>query len=113
MAAMTTVLTTFDSGKENVRTSTLAGHAAVKPRLVIEKRKLPSGAASMVEQSCKIVLATEDTNGVVLQNKVSIEIIARYPIAGESADVTAALAYAKDIIAGNEFASSIVSQNWM
>jgi hypothetical protein len=67
----------------------------------------------MSEFSCKVVLATEDGDGEVLQNKVSFDVVARYPIAGDAADVTAALAIIADIIGGDEFANSVVTQEWL
>lgn len=112
MAAMTTVLTEF-SNNGNSRTSTLTGHTAISPRLVIEKRKVPEAAQTMVEQSAKVVYATEDADSEVLQNKISMEVVVRYPILGQSTDVTAALAILADIIAGDEFANSVSTQEWL
>lgn len=112
MAAMTTVLTEF-SQSGNSRTSTLSGHTAVKPYLVIEKRRVPEGNQTMVEYSCKIVKATEDDDGEVLANKVSFEAVCRYPVLGQSADVTAALAVLIDIVGGDEYANSTSTQEWL
>lgn len=112
MAAMTTVLTEF-SNNGNSRTSTLTGHTAAKPRLVIEKRRVPEGSQTMIEYSFKVVYSTEDDDGMVLSNKVSFEMIVRYPIAGQAADVTAALAIVADVIAGDEFANSVSTQEWL
>lgn len=112
MAGMITVLTEFSSNG-NSRTSTLVGHTAVKPKLVIEKRKLAEGATSMVEYSFKVVEATTDANGLLLSQKVSFEAVARYPVNGTAADVSATLAVFKDIVGGDEFAASVTSQNWL
>jgi hypothetical protein len=112
MAAMTTALTEF-SNMANSRTSTLVGHTASAPELVIEKRRVPDGNQTMVEQSFKVVWATEDSEGVALANKVSFEVIGRYPVNGTFADVSSALAVAVDIIAGDEFANSIQTQEWL
>jgi hypothetical protein len=112
MAAMTTVLTEF-SNSGSSRTSTLTGHTAIEPKLVIEKRKVPEGNQTMVEYSCKVVHATEDADGVILTNKVSFEACVRYPVLGQSADVTAALAFFVDIIGGDEFANSVSTQEWL
>lgn len=112
MAAMTTVLTEF-SQSGNSRTSTLNGHTAVSPRLVIEKRRVPEGNQTMVEYSCKVVYATVDGDDAVLSNKISFEASVRYPVLGQSADVTAALGIFSDIIAGDEFASSTVTTGWL
>jgi len=112
MAAMTAVLTEF-SNNGNSRTSTVATHTAVKPKLVIEKRRVPEGNQIIAEYSCKCVYATEDVDGVILSNKVSFEAVVRYPVAGDAADVAAALVLFKDIIANDEFANSITTQQWL
>lgn len=112
MAAMTTVLTEF-ANNGNSRTSTLATHAAIKPRVLIEKRRVPDGNQTMIEYSCKVIFATEDANGAVLTNKVSFECVVRYPLLGASEDVTAALAVFRDVIAGDEFANSVSTQEWL
>jgi hypothetical protein len=112
MAGMTTALTEF-SNNGNSRTSTLSGHTALLPKLVIEKRKVPDGNQTMAEYSCKVVQATSDADGAVLANKVSIETIVRYPVLGQSSDVDAALAVSRDVVAGDEFANSISTQEWL
>lgn len=112
MAAMTTVLTEF-SNNGNSRTSTLSGHTAVKPKVLIEKRRVPEGNQKMVEYSFKIVEATTDTNDLVLSNKVSLEVIGRYPLDGDPADVTSALAVLRDVVAGDEFGVSLTTQGWL
>lgn len=112
MAVMTTTLTEF-SQNGNSRTSTLTGHTAIKPRLVIEKRRVPEGNQTIAEYSCKVIRATEDADGAVLSNKVSFEAVVRYPVLGLSADVTAALATFTDVISGDEFANSTSTQEWL
>jgi len=112
MAAMTTVLTEF-SNSGNSRTSTLVGHTAIKPKLVIEKRRVPEGNQTMIEYSAKVIIATEDVNGAILPNKVSLEVIGRYPSNGISTDVAAALAFLVDIVGGDEFANSLSTQEWL
>lgn len=112
MAAMTTVLTEF-ANNGNSRTSTTSGHTAVKPKLVIEKRRVPEGQQSISEYSCKVVHATEDADGNVLTSKVSFEAIIRYPVLGQSTDITAVLTLFKDIVNGDEFANSVTTQEWL
>lgn len=112
MAAMTTVLTAF-STLGNTRTSTISGHTSVAPRLVIEKRRVPEGNQTMIEYSVKVVRATTDSDSAILSNKVSFEGVVRYPVLGQSSDVTAALATFTDIIAGDEFANSVDTQEWL
>lgn len=112
MAAMTTVLTEF-SNNGNSRTSTLVGHTAAKPKLVIEKRRVPEGSQSVAEYSFKVILATVDAAGLPLAQKVSFEAVVRYPLAGLAADTSAALAFFKDIVSGDEFANSVMTQEWL
>lgn len=112
MAAMTTVLTEF-SNNGNSRTSITTGHTAVKPKVVIEKRRVPEGNQVVAEYSCKVVHATVDAEGLVLSNKVSFEAIVRVPIAGLAADTTAALAIFKDIVQSDDFANSVSTQGWL
>jgi len=112
MAAMTTALTEFaDNG--NSRTYTLVGHTALDPQLVIQTRRVPSGSQSVAESAFKVVYATEDADGNVLQSKVSFEGSVRYPIDGLQADIDAALAVFRDIVAGDEFGVTVNTQNWL
>lgn len=112
MAGMTTVLTEF-SNNGNSRTSTYTGHTAIEPRLVIEKRRVPEGNQTVIEYSVKVVSSTEDADGAVLTEKVTFEAIVRYPKLGLAADVTAALAIFRDVIAGDEFANSVNTQEYL
>lgn len=112
MAVMTTVLTEF-STSGNSRTSTITGHTASLPKLVIEKRRVPEGNQTMVEYSFKVVEATQDADSITLAQKVSFEGTVRYPLLGDSTDVTAALAVFRDIIAGDEFGNSVTTQEWL
>lgn len=112
MAGMTTVLTEF-SNNGNSRTSTVTGHTAVKPKLVIEKRRVPDGNQTVAEISVKVVYATEDSTGAILSQKIGFEGIGRYPLASLQADRDAALAVFRDVIAGDEFANSVSTQEWL
>lgn len=112
MAGMSTTLVTF-SDNGNARTSTFTGHTAAKPKLVIEKRRVPEGNQVISEYSAKVVVATVDAASLVLSNKVSFEAIVRFPIAGASSDVTAALAVFKDIVQSDDFANSASTQGWL
>lgn len=112
MAAMTTTLTEF-ANNGNSRTSTTSGHTAVKPKLVIEKRRVPEGNQVIAEYSCKVVQATEDADGLILSQKVTFEAIVRYPLLGEAATIAAALVIFRDIVAGDEFGNSVSTQEWL
>lgn len=112
MAAMTTVLTLF-SEEKNKRTSTYSGHTVSDPKLVIETRRVPDGNQTIMESSFRVISGIEDLNGEILSNKVSFEATVRYPISGKAADVTAALAVFRDIVAGDEFGTTVTTQNWL
>lgn len=112
MAVMSTVLTEF-SNSGNSRTSSIANHTAVKPKLVIEKRRVPDAGQTIAEYSVKVVEATADAAGIILNQKVTFECVVRFPVLGQTAEVTAALAVFRDIIAGDEFANSVSTQEWL
>ena len=112
MAAMTTSLTVFDSAN-NTRTYSLSGHTPAKPRVVVQKRKVSAAATGVSETSVKVVYGTEDSGGELLGARTSFEVIVRNPVNGISTDVDAALAVLRDIIAGDEFANSVATQEYM
>lgn len=112
MAAMSTALTEFaDNG--NSRTYTLSGHTALSPQLVLQKRKVPSGNQTVVEDTITVLSATEDSDGAILPQRVTFTATIRRPVNGQSADVTAMLAIFRDIIAGDEFANTVNTQEWL
>lgn len=114
MAAMTTALTDYThSSNGNSRTFTLAGHTALKPKLVIQKRKTLEGNNTMAEVSFAVIVATEDGNGVVLSQKPSVEVKVRYPAEGTYSDVTAAHTTALDILGGDEWSAVMASLGWL
>lgn len=112
MAGMTTVLTKF-SEFGNSRTNTTPAHTAAEPKLVIEKRRVAEGNQTMLEYSASVIHSTEDAAGEILQNKVSMQCVVRYPISGIAADVSAALVIFRDIVAGDEFANAVTTQEWL
>lgn len=112
MAAMSTALTEF-SDKENSRTYTYTGHTASKPKLVLQKRKVATGNQVVIEDSIAVIAATVDAASLVLPQKISFEVIVRRPITGASADVTAALAIFRDVVAGDEFTATVNGQTYL
>lgn len=114
MAGMTTVLTEF-SDKENSRTYTLAAHTAVRPRLVIQKRRVPSGSTGSAESIVSVIYATVDEDGLPINSKVAFECSVRFPvnIGSTETDITDALAVFRDIVAGDEFANTVSTQEWL
>lgn len=112
MAAMTTALTEFaDNG--NSRTFTYTGHTAGEPRLVIQRRRVPTGSTSVLEDTISVISSTEDAAGDLLTSKVNFSATVRRPVNGIAADVTAALAIFRDVIAGDEFTNTVSTQEWL
>lgn len=114
MAAMTTALTEF-SDKENSRTYALSGHAATRPNLVIQKRSLPASNTGVAESVIQVLYGTVDTDGNPINAKVLFEAKVRYPvnIGSSETDITAALAVFRDIVAGDEFANTVTTQEYL
>jgi len=112
MAAQTTALTEF-SDNGNSRTYVTSLHTTAKPKLVVQKRKVPTGNQTVAEISIDVVHATEDVDGAVLPQKVAFSAIFRQPLAGDAVDVAAALAIFRDIVAGDEFANAVNTQEFL
>lgn len=109
MAAMTTALTEFTRYGDSI-TYTLSGHTAAKPQLVIQKRRVPAGNQVVAESTVSVVLATTNAAGEVVSQKVAFTATCRYPIDGQQADIDSALATFRDVIAGDEFANTVNTQ---
>jgi len=112
MAAMTTVLTEF-ANNGNSRTYTLPLHTAIEPEMLIQKRKVPSGNQIVIEDTITVVAATKDSAGAVLASRDSISVTIRRPSTGTAADITALLAIFRDVIAGDEFANVVNTQEFL
>lgn len=106
MAVMSTTLTEYaDNG--NSRTYELSGHTTAKVQLVLHRRRVPTGNQVVVEDDLTVLFGTEDSNGDILPQKVGFTVQLRRPLAGIAADVTAALAVFRDIVAGDEFGAMV------
>lgn len=112
MAAMTTALTEFAT-LGNSRTYTMSGHTVQAPRIVVQKRRVPEGNQKVQESTVSVVYGTEDSDGTPLTSKVLFQAVVRYPIDGLSTDVDAALVVFRDIIAGDEFGTTVDTQNFL
>jgi hypothetical protein len=68
----------------------------------------------MLEDSVKVLVATTDPLSVIMAEKISFEVIIRRPTLALAADVTAATATFRDIVAGDEFVNAVItSQGWL
>jgi hypothetical protein len=112
MASFTTTITEF-SDKENNRTYMVTGHTVAKPRLVIQKRKVPATVAANSESSLLVVYGTEDSAAEPLSSKVVFNANVRSPANGDEADVTAALAVFRDFVASDEFTTLVTQQAYV
>lgn len=112
MAAMTIALTEF-SDNGNSRTYSLASHTVVKPRMVTQKRKVPTGNQVTVEDTIHVQYATEDASGAVMPQRCSFTVTVARPLGHDAADVTAALADFRDIIASDEFTNTVTTQEYL
>lgn len=112
MAAMSTNLTEFaDNG--NSRQYILDSHTAVKPRMVIQSRKVPAGGQSVAEDRIYVFSGTVDADGNPLASRSSVEIVLRRPVNGAQADFDAMLGVARDIMASDELTATAATQGWL
>lgn len=112
MATITTALTEFaDQG--NSRTYTVSGHTVQLPRLIIQRRKVPVDQDASGESKISVIRGTVDAAGVPLASKIAIDVSVRYPVKGLAADITAVLALAREVVASDEFAAMVTTQNWV
>jgi len=112
MASFATSISEF-SDKENNRTYMIAGHTVAAPRLVIQKRKVPTTTTGVSESHLMVVYGTDDAEGNPLTSKVVFDAGVRYPANGDAADVTAALAVFRDFVASDEFTAMVSSQAYV
>lgn len=112
MAIITTNLIEFaDNG--NSRTLTAPGHTALKPRIVIQKRKVATNATSSLEDTLDVVYGTTDSEGAMLANKVCFSASVKRPIQGQTTDVKSALGLFRELVASEEFEAMVVAQSWV
>jgi hypothetical protein len=114
MAAMSTSLTEFSTNGDS-RTWTTSGHTVSKPKLVLQKRRVPVGNQTIAETTISVIHAAADSTGAVLPSKVNMSVTVRTPLGIDSGDtaVADALAILKDIVGSDEFASTVSTQNFL
>lgn len=110
MAAMSTALSLPEFNNGNI-TYMLTGHTFEKAQLVLQKKRVPSGAQTVATDTITVVYGTEDSNGELLPSKIAFEVSVRRPIGAIAADMTAALATFRDVVAGDEFAAVVDKQS--
>lgn len=112
MAAMSTTLTQFATFGDS-RTWTTSGHTAAKPKLVIQKRRVPTGQQTVQETTISVIHATANAAGETLPQKVALSLSVRAPIDGTASDIANALVILRDICASDEFTGTTTTQNFI
>lgn len=112
MAAMTTALTEF-SDNGNSRTYTLSSHTAVRPQIVIQSRKPVVNGTKVLEDTIRIITASEDADGALLESRNQFSVTMRRPVDGQAAEITSILAILRDIVAGDEFGNTVNTQEFL
>lgn len=114
MAALATVLTPFSTEGDS-KTSTTVGHTVDKPKLVVEKRRVPVGNQTVGEYTASVIQAAIDPEGLVLPSKVTMSLTVRIPLNIKAGETTVAdvLTILKDVAQSTEFGASVTSQNWL
>lgn len=112
MAAFTTVLKEYrDSG--DLRVWTISGHTALDPYIVTQTRREPAASNANLETTIKVAKGTQDADGNLLASRVVFSATVKYPKQGQSADVTAALAVFRDLVASDEFTDATNTLNYV
>lgn len=112
MAAMATVVTQRND-TDNARVWAITGSTVQKPKLLKQFRKEPKTSSAVGETKVQVVYGTEDASGNMLSSKVVFDAVVRYPADCITADVTAALAVFRDVVASDEFTASVSDQNYL
>lgn len=112
MAAIATLLVEFATNG-NSRTLCAPGHTALKPKIVIQKRVVAQNNNASPEDTIDVIFGTTDADGIILQNKVDFGVKFKRPIQGQAADVSAALALFREIVASDEFGAMVTGQTWI
>lgn len=112
MAALATTLTLFATSG-NSKTSTISGHTSVKPKIVLEKRKVAVGTEGVAESTIAVIYGTTNPASENLPSKISFEIKLRRPVNGNATDLSDALAIIRDVVQSTEYGTMTTTQNWL
>lgn len=114
MAALATTLVSFSTNGDS-KTYTSPGHTAQLPRLVVQKRRVPSKEGAVASMETSIIQGTKDATGAVLSSKVAMSVSVRFPnnIGASQTEIADALALLQDVVASDEFAATIQTQGFI
>jgi hypothetical protein len=74
---------------------------------------VPSGAQTVLEDTISIISGTVDATGAALPQRASITLTLRRPIDGLAADVSAVQSIIADVIYSDEWANTILTQEFL
>lgn len=109
MPQMATTLLAF-SNTGNVMTYAAPQHSVAEPRLVIQKRTIPSSTAGVAQTSLKVVYGTTDAAGAAVAQRISFEMVGRIPVVANDTDTDDAIALIREVVASDEFVVAMKQQ---
>lgn len=112
MAGMTTSLTVF-SNTANSRLYTAPAHTVTKPQVVVQRRRVPQNSSGLAHNELNVSFGAVDGDGNPLDRKWFFGSTVRGPANGDTTDRDAALALFREIVASDEFAAMITTQNYI
>jgi hypothetical protein len=112
MAGMTTTLTVF-SNTANSRTYTAPAHTVTKPQIVVQRRRVPQNSVGLAHNELNVSFGAVDSDGEPLDRKWFFGATVRGPANGDVTDQNSALALFREMVASDEFAAMISTQNYI
>jgi hypothetical protein len=109
---MTTALEEFTTNG-NSKTYVAPAHTVVKPRVVVQKRKVPVEPGNVAEDTINVVFGTEDADGAPLASKVSFNLTYKRHRDALAADVAAAKSLFLEIVNSDEFSDTMAGQTFL
>lgn len=110
MAALATTLTGY-TDKGDTRIWRTAGHTVVKPKLVMQKRRLPVGNQTTSELTISVLQAAVGEDDMVLPSKVLFSATVRIPTGIKAGETTVAdsLVIFRDVVQSTEFGDALTT----
>jgi len=114
MASFTTTILGYqDNG--NSRSWELPGNTTVRPRLMTQKRKPLAPRGTVAENSLSFGLATVDSDGLPIQEKVGCSIVFKTPInmGATETDIDDLITYVRDFVASDELVTLVKNSRFV
>lgn len=106
MANSTLVTATVGNFGYN-KTWSLPGHTTTLPRLILQKRRVPTGKQTTSENAVTFLRAGNDANGNLLPSKGQVLCAFKEPVGFLAADRDALVADFRNFVNGDEFAAML------